>query len=139
MSTPLPKTASTALSADTSNAVNLFMLKLEHPQKPAIEALRRIIVQTDSRIAEGVKWNAPSFRTTEYFATTHLRVKSGIGLILHFGVKARALPNLDINDPERLLTWLAKDRAMVSFSDAATVTRRRSALQAIVRQWLFLV
>ncbi len=72
-------------SADTSAAVDAFMATLEHPHKDAIAALRDVVRGADPSIAEGVKWNVPSFRTHEYFATTHLRAKVGLGLILHLG------------------------------------------------------
>ena len=131
-----PAEASAKASPETSGAVDQFMTSLDHPHKAAIEALRQIICRAHSSIAEGVKWNAPSFRTTEYFATTHLRAADGIGLILHLGAKAREDPTLEIADPERLLAWLGRDRAMASFSGVDDVSSRAPALQAIVRQWI---
>lgn len=125
-----------AVTADSSAAVDQFMAALVHPHKDAIEALREIICAAHPSIAEGVKWNAPSFRTTEYFGTAHLRAKDGIGLILHLGAKAREDPMFDLSDPERLLEWLARDRALVSFDGIDHVRARESALQAIVRQWI---
>ncbi len=125
--------------ADSSTAVDAFMASLEHNHKPAIEALRQIICGVDAAIGEGVKWNAPSFRTTEYFATTHLRDKKGVGLILHLGAKVRDIPSVPIDDPEQLLTWLAKDRAQLSFTGLNEVQARAGALQGIVRQWLAFV
>jgi hypothetical protein len=124
--------------ADTAQAVDRFMAALEHPHKPEIEALRQAICAVDPSIAEGVKWNAPSWRTTDYFATTHLRAKTGFGLILHLGAKARDMPDgrLAIADPGGLLKWLGKDRAQVGFASAADFTARLPALQAIIRQWI---
>ncbi len=112
------------------------MKMLEHPHKPAIELLRQLICHADARIAEGVKWNAPSFRTEEYFATVHLRAKTGIGLILHLGAKARAGEMTPISDPDSLLTWLGKDRAMLNFADADDVRAKSKVLTAILTQWL---
>lgn len=83
--------------------------------------------------------NAPSFRTTEYFATTHLRAKNGIGVILHLGARVRAGAEVSIRDPKNLLTWLGKDRAMVVFGDPGEVKAQASALRDIVRQWIKLV
>ena len=123
-------------TADSSDAVSAFMKTLEHPHKPAIELLRQLICHADARIAEGVKWNAPSFRTEEYFATVHLSAKTGIGLILHRGAKARDSEMALITDPDSLLTWLGKDRAMVSFSDKDDVKAKSKALTAILQQWL---
>jgi hypothetical protein len=124
--------------ADTREAVDAFMKKLDHPQKAAIEALREILRGAAPGIREGIKWNAPSFRTTEYFATTNLRAKAGVGLILHLGAKVRALPagGIAIEDPAGLLKWLAKDRAMIVFRDARDVTSRQAPLTALVRQWV---
>lgn len=138
MPTAKAKPASHQSAADTSQAVDEFMAQLVHPHKAAIEALRRIVVAVDDSVVEGVKWNAPSFRTSEYFGTTHLRAKSGIALILHLGAKSRALPagGLGIEDPSHLLTWLGKDRAMVEFADAADVEAKRIALRALLAQWI---
>ena len=116
--------------------VDSFMAQLDHPHKPAIEAIRKVVRGADPAIAEGIKWNAPSFRTTGYFATTHLRAKQGVGLILHLGAKVRDLPDVRIDDPDGLLTWLAKDRAMVSFANVDDVRNRKSALEHVVRQWI---
>lgn len=132
------KSPAHATAADTSDAVDAFMEPLEHPHKSAIEALRKIIRGAAPGIREGVKWNAPSFRTSEYFATTNLREKAGIGLILHLGAKARSLPagGIAIQDPGKMLRWLAKDRAMIVFSDGKDLAKRKDSLAALVREWI---
>lgn len=38
-----------------------FMSSLEHPFKEEIAEVRKIILGTNSRITEKIKWNAPSF------------------------------------------------------------------------------
>ncbi len=115
------------------------MATLEHPHKAAVEVLRDVMRGADRSIAEGVKWNVPSFRTHEYFATTHLRAKVGIGLILHLGARVRKEASLRIEDPDGLLIWLADDRAVVHFGDVDDVRARAAALQAVVRQWITFV
>ncbi|MDH5833310.1 DUF1801 domain-containing protein [Luteimonas kalidii] len=135
---PASRAVRHATPADTRAAVDALMATLVHPHKPAIEALRAAILAVDPSIAEGVKWNAPSFRTHEYFATFHLRAKQGIVLILHLGAKARALPadGLAIDDRDGLLRWLGPDRAQVTFADAADASRRTPSLQSLLRQWI---
>ena len=125
-------------SADTAAAVDQFMSTLDHPFKAEIETLRRAMLAVDPSIAEGIKWNAPSWRTTEYFATTHLRSKTGLGLVLHLGAKVRALPEggLDIPDPAGLLKWLGKDRAQVEFTSASDFAAKLPALQILIKQWI---
>lgn len=96
------------------------------------------MLSADRSIAEGIKWNAPSFRTTEYFATTNLRGTSGVRVIFHLGAKVRELPadGIAIDDPENLLKWLGKDRAMVGFNGPSELDANQAALHSLVRQWI---
>ena len=117
--------------ADSATAVDAFMAALVHPHKAEIEALRKLMLEVAPSVHEGVKWNAPSFRTSEYFATTNLRAKSGIGVILHLGAKVRQLPpgGVTIEDPAELLKWLGEDRAIVEFADAQEFNTSKGCLQ----------
>ena len=124
--------------ADTTEAVDALMKSLRHPAENEIQALRAAILQVHPSIREGVKWNAPSFRTSEYFATTNLRTKHGVGIVLHFGAKSRsvAASRDSIKDPQKLLKWVAKDRATVEFADLKDLASRKKAFQAVLRQWI---
>ncbi len=124
--------------ADSTEAVDAFMAKLDHPSKAVVEALRKVMLATHPSIAEGIKWNSPSFRTTEYFATTNLRAKSGVGVILHLGAKVRELPagGVRIAAEAQLLKWLGKDRAMVEFGSLQDLRDKQSAFRAVVHQWI---
>jgi hypothetical protein len=75
------------------DSVEAFMAGLEHPLKPAIEAVRALVLGVDPAVSEGIKWNAPSFRTSKWFATLNLRARGGeerVWLVLHPGAKKRA-------------------------------------------------
>ena len=130
--------AAHATPADSTAAVEEFMAALAHPQKAEIQALRKLMLEVDPSVREGIKWNAPSFRTTEYFATTNLRARSAISVILHLGARVRQLPagGVAIDDPARLLKWLGKDRAIVEFADAQAFNDSKTAFQAVLRQWI---
>lgn len=138
MSPKNPKRPLHASSADTTEAVDAFMNRLQHPFKAEIQAIRSAILGADPSIAEGIKWSAPSFRTTEYFATTNLREKAGIGVIFHLGAKVRDTGpgGIVLQDPEQLLKWLAKDRAMIVFKDQQDFVAKKAAFEGIVRSWL---
>jgi hypothetical protein len=125
-------------SGSGSADVDAFLAALDHPFKQEILAIRRIILDADPTIAEGIKWNAPSFRTSEWFATFHLRAKDGVRVILHLGAKKRAdaNPRASVTDPESLLEWLADDRASIRFSDVHEVNARGAALADLVREWI---
>ena len=117
--------------------VDSFLASLDHPMKPEIESVRQIILAADSRITDGIKWNAPSFRTTEWFATFHFRAKTGLQMILHLGAKGRATPDIAFEHP--MLIWVGKDRASVTFDDAADIVAKEEDLAALIRRWIELV
>jgi hypothetical protein len=124
--------------ADSSAAVDAFMAALGHPQKALVASLRSTVMGADRRIAEGIKWNAPSFRLQEYFATVNLREKMGVGLILHLGAKvsASATSGIAVDDPAGLLRWLAPDRALLRFADQAEFEARRGDFIELLRRWI---
>ncbi|HVK07270.1 MAG TPA: DUF1801 domain-containing protein [Gemmataceae bacterium] len=126
--------------ARTDPAVDAFLKDLDHPLKAEIEAVRRTILGADPAIREGIKWNAPSFRTTEWFATLNLR-QDRVWLILHLGAKKKAAATtpVEIADPAGLLEWLASDRAVVKFADANDVRAKRTALANFVKAWIKVV
>lgn len=113
-----------------------FMRTFEHPLKAEIEAVRKLILDTDPAIKEGIKWKAPSFYVQEYFATMHIRNTQAVQVILHLGAKVRQTPELSIDDPNGLLEWLGKDRASVKFGDMQAIKAQGEAFKNIVRQWI---
>ena len=122
----------------TDPAVVAFLRELDHPMKKEIESVRKLILGASPEIREGIKWNAPSFRTTDYFATFNLRTQDSVRLILHMGAKAKATAKTGVKvaDPEGLLEWLAKDRCLVTLGDKKDIQARRAALKALVREWI---
>ena len=123
--------------APATDEVEAFLRALEHPFKREILALRERLLGADASIAEGIKWNAPSFRTTEYFATFHLRAKDKVQIILQLGAKKRDnSAELAIADPETLLEWLGTDRAAAGFSDLEDIEAKQSAFAQVIRQWI---
>lgn len=126
------------MSTKKSQSVELFLASLNHPCKQEIMVLRQLILGADPGITEAIKWNAPSFRTTEHFATFQLRAKDGVQIIFHLGAKVTAATTagLAVADPAALLTWLAKDRASVIFHNLADIQAKQSAFADLVRAWI---
>jgi hypothetical protein len=134
MATSRTSSKQTSQGADVEG----FIALLEHPHKAEIIALRKLILGVDKRIKEDIKWSAPSFYTTEHFATFHLRGKPGVHLMMHFGAKKNAISDtgVEMPDPQKLLHWLAKDRAVMKFESMKDVEAKRSALVALIREWI---
>jgi hypothetical protein len=118
--------------------VTALMRDLEHPLKPELEKVRRLILGASPTISEAVKWKAPSFRTTDFFATMHLRATDGVQLIMHTGAKAKATAQtgVPVEAPGGLLKWLAKDRCLVSLGRGKALEANLPAFEALVREWI---
>jgi hypothetical protein len=124
------------LKTSAPEGVERFLAELNHPLKPIVLAFRSLILSADPSISEGIKWNVPSFRTSEFFATLHLRAQDRVSIILHFGAKKRDTSGIVVSDPEALLEWLAHDRAQLTFRDLDDLKNKRSAVTEIIREWI---
>jgi hypothetical protein len=114
--------------------VDTFLQALEHPLKDGILRARALLLEVSPEIGEGIKWNAPSFHTADYFATVNLRSTDRVQFIFHTGAKKKNEKKKPaIADPGRLVKWLAPDRCLVTLTD---VEGDREAFQAIVRAWI---
>lgn len=116
--------------------VDSFLATLDSPHLPTIHALRAVIRSASPEIGEGIKWNAPSFHTTEHFATMRISGPRPLQLILHLGAKKSAMPAGAIEDPTGLLTWLGPDRAVIPFAGPEAVADSADALRELLRQWM---
>jgi uncharacterized protein YdhG (YjbR/CyaY superfamily) len=108
-----------------------YMRMLEHPLKAEIEAVRTIIKNTDSRISERIKWNAPSYYYKDDFVTFHTRAMKHVHLVFHHPSIVR------IQSP--LLEGDYKDRRMAYFNDMADVQSKRKELERIIQQLLHFI
>lgn len=121
-------------------AVDAFMAALDHPLKAEIEAVRALILGLDPAVGEGIKWKAPTFRTTTDFATVNLRSTGSVQVILHLGAKVRRdLIKPVIDDPAGLLKWLGEDRCMAALGAGGTFEANRPAFEAVLKQWIAVV
>lgn len=123
--------------ANRSAAVDQFLLAHEHPLKTEIEAVRAIILASDDRISEQIKWNAPSFGINgEDRVTFKLYPPKSIQLVFHCGVKSKDSSGFHFDDTSGLLKWVAADRALVTLRDMQDVTSNTDALSGLVRRWM---
>lgn len=118
--------------------VEQYLAELEHPLKDGVLRLREVILSSDLPITEHVKWNAPSFCLDgEDRVTFRLRPRDQLQLILHRGAAVRAdTADFRFEDPDGLLTWLAPDRAVITFADLEHVAELDEAVGALVERWV---
>ncbi len=113
----------------------------KHPLREEIDKLRTIILSADKSIQEGVKWNAASFRTTEWFATLNgPRRVTKVEVILHAGAKVKGIDvQKDIADPDGLIKWLGKDRGVIYFENTTDIKNKSNAFGQILCAWIKLI
>jgi len=116
-----------------------FLANLEHPLKPEIEFVRRLILDTGLGLAEQIKWNAPSFVIDgEDRITFQLRGEAFFRLIFHCGAKPKPREGRGrwIEDDSGLLEWASNDRAIATFADMEDVLAKKERLQDVVVKWI---
>ncbi|MGD8167229.1 DUF1801 domain-containing protein [Herbiconiux sp. P16] len=118
--------------------VDALVATLASPREADIQRLRGIIRATDARTTESVKWNSPSYEVDGAdFATLNLRSGTAVRVVLHTGAKPDpAHPELVIDDPDGLLKWLGRNRAIVTFADTEALDDRAEAFHGVLRQWI---
>jgi hypothetical protein len=126
-------------------SVSAYLTALDHPLKPALERVLEAIKKADGKIVEEIKWNAPSYlepKSGVFFATVNIhgskKTKDAVLVVLHQGAKARSggPSRSGIDDPDGLLEWLGKDRAVVRFAILDEVKAKESAFRGILRRWI---
>jgi len=117
-------------SENKTDDVNAFMQQLDHPMKAEIEAVRAII-KANPKIAERIKWNAPSFFYLDDLATLHVKTKQQVHLIFHHPaiVKIKSL----------LLEGDYKDRRMMYFVNMKEIRARKKELTRIIQELIDLM
>lgn len=119
----------------TDPSVDVLLRTLAPTNLKLIETLRALILEIDPSVREELKWNAPSFRTSDHFATMQLRDPKRLRLVLHAGAKKKGL-EIKVADPDGLIEWAAKDRGIVSLVDEADLAGKQAALVAILKEWV---
>jgi hypothetical protein len=134
---PKRKSGKQSEATNDSESVKRYLEALDHPLKPEVQALRKIILKADARITEGIKWNAPSFHHGDWFATFDLRSHDWVQIIFHRGAKVKTVGDSRfVKDPEAILKWITNDRCLVRFVSSGEVAARSSALSKIVAEWV---
>jgi hypothetical protein len=101
--------------------------EFEHPLKAEMLRVREIILMTDERMEESVKWSAPTFAYEGNLASFQPRAKQFVSLMFHRGS--------EIPGKHPLLEGDAALVRIARFADLDKVDNKRGELEAIVRDW----
>ena len=102
-----------------------YMLALQHPLKDEINAVRDIIKKASPKIAERIKWNAPSYYYKEDLVTFNHRNQSKVHLVFHHIAI--------VKDKSLLLEGDYKDRRMMYFDSMEDILKKEKELSRIIK------
>jgi hypothetical protein len=111
----------------TNPSVDAWFEAYDNPMKPAVQRVREIILATDPRIAESIKWKAPTFEYKGNIASFYPKARSHVSLMFHQGAK--------IPGDHPLLEGEGATSRTAKLAGLEQVETRRAELEAIIRAW----
>jgi hypothetical protein len=114
---------------DNSAKVDEFIAKLDHSGKDIVEFVRRGVLEVDSRITEGIKWNAPCFHYRGDMAVFNLHPSSPARMIFIDGATVDSEEGLFSKE-------FADGRRLIVFKDMSDAVDKLGRLKQAVRRWV---
>jgi hypothetical protein len=140
----MPKISEMTTKASEPDKVDAYMGRLKHPLANVVESLRQIILSTDKKIGEEIKWNAPTFfyagkmkptnpkEYRRYIVVFNLFKQDCIRLVFPSGAKVKDTFGLLEGD-------YADGRRLAMFYSPKDVKAKEKALRTIITKWLKLL
>jgi uncharacterized protein YdeI (YjbR/CyaY-like superfamily) len=113
---------------NTNPKVDAFLSEKNHPLTDEIQEVREIILSTDERIEETIKWSSPTFVYKGNMASFFMNAKKFVSLMFHYGAYIEVDNGLLIGD--------AKQGRSARFEDKEDIKNKKEALQEVVREWI---
>ncbi len=128
----------TSQTIQLNKEVSEFLDKLNHPFRKEIELLRQVILSSNTKLEETIKWNGPNYSIgNDDRITMRIMPPKQVQLIFHRGAKKQEQPKQKlINDESGLLEWKENDRAVASFKTLADIETKKKELTNIITSWI---
>jgi len=123
--TPVAKKNKAAKSSDEEQ-VNAWLTKLEPVVKKEVEAVRKIIKDSSTKLSERIKWNAPSYYYKEDILTFGPYKTQKLLLVFHHPAVVKV--------KSKLLEGEYKDRRLVHFKDKTDSEKNKTELVRIINE-----
>ena len=108
--------------------VDAWFETYDNPLKAEVNRVREIILATDERITECIKWKAPTFVFKGNIASFFPRSKKHVSLMFHKGAL--------IPGDHPILEGTGDTARNAKFADNDDIQAKTDALQAVVRAWI---
>lgn len=112
----------------TNPEVDNFLKGKNHPLTHEIKKVREIILATDNRVEEAIKWKSPTFMYKGNIASFFFNAKKFVSLMFHKGAL--------LKDPYALLEGDGKEARVARFYDLEDIDKKKNALEAIIKEWI---
>ena len=107
-------------------AVDAWFEKKQHPMEEAMQAVRELALQADSRIVESIKWSTPTFQYEGNIFSFN-PAKKFVSLLFHTGAQ--------IPGSHKGLEGDGDTARVMRFADLADVQKRGHELTDVLRAW----
>jgi len=108
--------------------VDEYMKKKKHPLTSEINRVREIILATDDRVEEVIKWSSPTFMYKGNIASFFMNAKQFVSLMFHKGAF--------IKDASGLLTGEGKESRVARFENMEDIEYKKKSLESIIKTWI---
>ena len=110
-----------------SEDVDTWLSAYDSPQKDLVAAIRHIILQSDPRVSECIKWQAPTFVYKGNIASFFPKAKKHASLMFHKGAH--------IPGEWPALEGDAAEARTLKVLDTDDLAQKQSQLEGIIRAW----
>lgn len=108
--------------------VDTYLEEKNHVLSPEIKKVRDIILATDERVEECIKWSSPTFTYKGNIASFFMNAKKNVSLMFHKGAKMK--------NAHGLLSGDGKEGRVARFSSLEDIDNKKEALQALIKEWI---
>ncbi len=121
-----------------NHEVTIFLNGLMHSRREEIECLRNIILDSDSGLDEGIKWNGPNYsKNGEDRITMRINPPKTLQIIFHRGAKVKEQPEERLlSGKYDILVWKDNDRAVATFNNLEEILENSTLLKEIIAKWI---
>src|SRR5687768_9594963 len=108
--------------------VDQWFARYENPMKDVVMRIREIILATDARVDECIKWQAPTFTFEGNIASFFPKSKQHASLMFHQGAK--------IPGKHKLLEGAGDTGRFMKIASVADADAARADIERVIRAWI---
>jgi len=110
-----------------SREVDAWFARYDNPMKDVVMRIRDIVLGADKRVAECIKWQAPTFTFEGNIASFFPKSKQHASLMFHMGAK--------IPGRHPRLEGTGNTSRVLKIGSVAEANKARKEIESIVRAW----